>query len=71
MDRKFVKRDSIEYSNTIFKPLFLYIQETGNGTIDARNPCKVTLPNYKYFLKRMDLTTPGCRGLYFGYHVSC
>ena len=34
--------------------------------------CKVTLPNYKYFLKRMDpTTTPGCRGLYLGYHVSC
>jgi len=48
-----VKRNSIEYFNTIFKPLFLCFQETGNGTNEARNPCKVTLPNYKYFLKRM------------------
>jgi hypothetical protein len=66
-----VKRDSIEYFNTIFKPLFLCFQETGNGTNEARNPCKVTLPNNKYFVKRMDPTTPGCRGLYLGYQVSC
>jgi len=66
-----VKRDSIEYFNTIFKPLFLCFQETGNGINEARNPCKVTLPNNKYFLKRIDPTTPGCRGLYLGYHVSC
>ena len=67
----FVKRDSIEYFNTIFKPLFLCFQETGNGTNDVRYPCKVTLPNYKYFQKRMDPSIPGCRGLYLGYHVSC
>jgi len=66
-----VKRDSIEYFNTIFKPLFLCFQETGNSTNEARNPCKVILPNYKYFLKRMDPTIPGCIGLYLGYHVSC
>jgi len=66
-----VKRDSIEYFNTMFKPLFICFQETGNGTNEARNLCKVTFPNYKYFLKRMDPTTPGCRGLYLGYHVSC
>ena len=69
--RNFVKRDSIEYFNTIFKPLFLCFQETGNGTNDARYPCKVTLPNYKYFQKRIDPTTSGCRSLYLGYHVSC
>jgi len=67
----FVKRDHIEYLNTIFKPLFLYFQETGNGINDIRNPCKVTLPNYKYFQKRMDPNTPSCRGLYLGHHVSC
>jgi len=66
-----VKRDSIEYFNTIFKPFFICFQETGNDSNEARNPCNVTLPNYKYFLKRMDPTTPGCRGLYLGYHVSC
>ena len=27
----FVKRNSIEYFNTIFKPLFICFQETGNG----------------------------------------
>jgi len=48
----FVKRDSIEYFNTIFKPLFICFQETGNGTNEARNPCKVTLSNYIYFLKK-------------------
>jgi len=58
-DGIFVKRDSIEYFNTIFKPLFICFQETGNGTNDARNSCKVTLPIYKYFMKRMDPTTPG------------
>jgi len=31
----FVKRDSIEYFNLIFKPLFLYFKETSNGTNDA------------------------------------
>ena len=67
----FVKRDSIEYFNTIFKPLFICFQETGNDINDARNPCKVILPNYKYFQKRMDLYMPGSRGLYLGYHVSC
>jgi len=41
------------------------------GNNDSRNPCKVTLPNYKYFQKRIDPTTPGCRGLYLGYHISC
>ena len=30
--------DSIEYLNTIFKPLFLCFQETGNGTKDNRYP---------------------------------
>jgi len=55
----------------IFEPLFLCIQETGNGTNNARNPCKVILLNYKYFQKRMDPHTPGCRGLYLEYHVSC
>ena len=67
----FVKRDNIEYFNTIFKPLFICFQETGNGTNEVRYLCKVTLTNYKYFLKRMDPTTPGFRGLYLGYHVSC
>jgi len=67
----FVKRDSIEFFNTICKLLFMCFQETGNGTNETRNPCKLTLPNYKYFLKRMDPTAPGCRGLYLCYHVSC
>jgi len=66
-----VKRDNTEYFNAIFKPLFFCFQETGNGTKDDRRPCKVTLPNYKYFQKRMNPNTPGCRGLYLGYPVSC
>jgi len=35
-----------------------------NGTNDARYPCIVTLSIYKYFWKRMDPYTPGCRGLF-------
>jgi len=66
-----VKRDSIEYFNTILKPLFLCFQETGNGTNDTRNPYKITPPNYKYLQKRIDPNTPDCRDLYLGYHVSC
>jgi len=66
-----VRRDSIEYFNRIFKPLFLCFQGIGNDTNDARNPCKVTNPNYKYYQKRMDPYTPGCRGLYLGHYVSC
>jgi len=49
----FVKRDSIRYFNKIFKSLFLCFQETGNGSKDDIYQCKVTLPNYKYFQKRM------------------
>ena len=67
----FMKRDSIEYFNMIFKSLFLCFQEVGNGTNDARIPCKVTLPKYKYFQKIMDPNTPSYRGLYLGHHVSC
>jgi len=66
-----MKRDSIEYFNAIFKPLFLCFQETGYGTKDDRFSCKLTLSNYKYFQERMDPYSPGCRGLYFGCHVSC
>jgi len=36
-------------STHFLKPLFLCIRETGNGTNDARNPCKVALSNYEYF----------------------
>jgi hypothetical protein len=36
----FVKRDSIEYFNMVFKPLFLCFQETGNGTNDDRDHVK-------------------------------
>ena len=35
---------------------------TGVVPNDARNPRKVTLPNYKYFQKRIDSNSPGCRG---------
>ena len=66
----FVKRASIKNFNTIFKPLFLCFQEIGNDTMDAKNPFKVTLPNYKYFQKIMDSNMSGCRDLYLGYHVS-
>ena len=62
---------SIEYFNTIFKPLYQCFQETRNGTKDVRNPCKVTLPNCKYFQKRVDSNIPGCGGLYLEYHVLC
>ena len=43
VDGNFVKRDSIEYFKTIFKPLFLCFHKTGNDINDARYPCKVTL----------------------------
>jgi len=66
-----VKRASIEYFNTIFKPLLLCFQETGNGIKDDRYSCEVILLNYKYFQKRMDPNTHGCRSLYLGYYVSC
>jgi len=68
---KYVKRDSIEYFNTFFKPFFLCFQETGNDTNDDRNSCKVTSPNHKYFQKRMDPNTSSCKDLYLGHHVLC
>ena len=69
MDGILGKEIVLSTSSQFFKPLFLCFQETDNGTNDARNPCNVTLPNHKYFQKRMDPNTPGCRGLYLGYHV--
>jgi len=65
------KRDGIEYFNSLFKPLFLCFQETGNGTdLSGEYPCKVKLPNYKYFCKRADTSIPGLRGLFLFYHRS-
>jgi len=65
------KRDGIEYFNSLFKPLFLCFQETGNGTdLSSEYPCKVKLPNYKYFCKRADTSIPGLRGLFLFYHRS-
>jgi len=57
-------------TSTQFFNHYTYVfKETGNSTNDARNPCKVTLPNYKYIQKRMDPNTPGCGGFYLEYHV--
>jgi len=61
-------------STPIFKSHYSYVfrkQVMISMMIEIRNPCKVTLPNYKYFQKRMNPYTPDCRGLYLGYHVSC
>ena len=66
------KKDSIEYFISMYKPLFLCFQETGNGT-GTKNiyPCKVKISNYKYFRIKADETIPGKRGLFIGYHKSC
>jgi len=67
----FEKKDGIEYFNSLFKPIFLCFQETGNGTeLTSNSPCKVYLPNYKYFCKRVDKSIPGLRGLYLFYDRS-
>ena len=66
------KRDSIEFFIAMYKPLFLCFQETGNGTgSNGHYPCRVCLPNYRYFFKKADDSIPGKRGLYLGYHKSC
>ena len=66
------KKNSIEYFIALFKPLFLCFQETGNGSgYNSNYPCKVTIPNYKYFFKKADDSIPGVRGLFLGYHKSC
>ena len=68
----FSKRDGIEYFNSIFKPLFLCFQETGNGTkLNDNIFCKVTVCGYKYFRKKAVNSSPGIRGLFLGYHHSC
>ena len=67
----FNKRDGIEYFCSIFKPLFLCFQETGNGSkLDDNIFCKVTIQNYRYFRKKA-INSPGMRGLYLGYHKTC
>ncbi|ORX64455.1 hypothetical protein BCR32DRAFT_287089 [Anaeromyces robustus] len=66
------KKDSIEYFITLFKPLFLCFQETKNGSgANSSQPCKVTIPNYRYFVRRAVDSIPGMRGLFLGYHKSC
>ena len=66
------KKDSIKYFIAIYKPLFLCFQETGNGSgSNSRYPCKISIPNYKYFFKKADDSIPGKRGLFLGYHKSC
>jgi len=68
----FEKRDSIEYFISIYKPLFLCFQETGNGSGSNSNyPCWVRLKNFKHFFKKAEPEIPGKRGLYLGYHNSC
>jgi len=53
------KRDGIEYFNSLFNPLFICFQETGNDTdLSGEYPCKAKLPNYKYFSKRSDTSIP-------------
>jgi len=65
------KRDGILYFFSLFKPLFVCFQETGNGTNSSNViPCKITLPKYKYFCKRANNTIPGLRGLYIFYNRS-
>lgn len=65
------KKDGIEYFITVFKPMFLCFQETGNGSRFRSNcPCKVSLPNYTSFFKRKDSNVQGMRGLYIGCHKS-
>ena len=66
------KKDSIKYFIALYKPLFLCFQETGNGSgSNGRYPCKISIPNYKYFFKKADDSAPGIRGLFLGYHKSC
>jgi len=66
------KKDSIKYFIALYKPLFLCFQETGNGSgSNSRSPCKISIPNYKYFFKKADDSIPGKRGLFLGFHKSC
>ena len=66
------KKYSIEFFIAMYKPLFLCFQETGNGSgSTSKYPCRVILPNYKYFFKKAEDKTPGKRGLFLGYHNSC
>jgi len=68
MIRKIVSNISFQF----IKLLLLCFQETGNGTGTKNNyPCKVKIPNYKYFLIKADETIPGKRRLFIGYHKSC
>jgi len=51
----------------MYKPLLLCFQKTENGTGTKNNyPCKVEIPNYKYFLNIADETIQGKRGLFIG-----
>ena len=36
-----------------YKPLFIFFQETGNGSgSNSKYPCRVSLKNYKHFFKK-------------------
>jgi len=68
----FDKKDSVELFISMYKPLFLCFQETGNGSgSSSKYPCRVSLKNYKHFFKKANNEIPGKRGLYIGFHNSC